>query len=168
MKPRIPQPTHVRPYFWPWPTGQRIGVNDHVLSSDAVLFLWNCLAPTKPTGIWDPAPLLQAAGADSMNDSLLQGTLRTLQLYRLAWFDPQWAAWCKLDPQDKKPVSRPPVRDWPRKLSLDLADAWWYLEPEAGTASWTWMQAVQLCPALNYTTLERLQQAGKAEGTVRR
>jgi len=168
VKPRLPNPSHMRPWFWPWPSGQRLGLtDDHVISSDALLFLWNCLAPTRPTGLWDPSPLLRAAGAESLDNKMLVGALDLLKAYRLTWFDPQWAAWCKLDPQDKAPSTKPPVRNWPTRVPMTLADPWWYLQPLPNTPSWTLLQAQRQCPALTAEAIELLNKAGKAKGTVR-
>ena len=172
LRHRIPKPTHTRPAFWPWPSGQKLGIvapdgQEHVLSSDAMLFLWNCLAPTQPTRTWEAEPLLLAAGAESLDDPLLSGALDTLKTYKLAWFSPQWAAWCKRAPLDGNMNTKPPVRDWPHELPLDLANAWWYLAPEPGLRSWTWKQATRLCSQLNEPVLAKLQAAGKANGMVR-
>lgn len=170
-----PHPALSRPVFWPWPSGQQLGIltpgredeDSYVLSSDAVLFLWHHLAPSGPTSPWDVRALLAAAQADSMDDPLLSGLLRLLKRYKLADFDPQWAAWCKRSPFDKHPVSRPDLRVWPIHLSVQLADAWWYLQPFDHCPSWTWKQATTLCKQLTEQALQQLQDAGKADNYTR-
>lgn len=166
MKADPPSPGIVQPPFWPWVRGQSLGVTDyHVVSSDTMLLVWHMLAPSIPAGGWDAGPLLDTTGAADIDDAFVQGMLRTLRVYKLARFEPEFTAWCRNHPLMGQQPRKPPVLGW--RLSPEHLDVWWHLEHPESKRAWSMAQARRQCSAWSTQRLHDLQEAGLAQGVKR-
>ena len=165
MKTQVPEPVAARPAFWPWATGQELGVTDrHVVTSDAMLLLWSNLAPTRPSTGWDAGPFLSITEQE-ITDDLTTGILTTLERYRLARFEPEFTAWCRNHPLMRQPVRKPPILGW--LLTEEHLDVWWHLAHPESNRAWSLAQAQIRCPSWTTERLYDLRQAGLAKGFTR-
>lgn len=160
-----PAPGVVRPSFWPWASGQSVGVTEqHIVSSDTLLLVWHMLAPSTPTTGWDASPLLDLVECP-ISDPFVQGMLITLEKYRLARFEPEFTAWCRNHPRMGQKVKQPPVLGWP--LSSAHLDVWWHLQHPDSKSAWSLEQARERCASWSIERLHDLQEAGLAKGVIR-